>query len=551
MRKKIFVSQGGYLTNCKKTAVCHTVNSTFSILAMPSEQTVYSGRLSDPINDRDTGDQVRIADFSDFCVDGTYCLKCGYRRSENFIISHSAYSPLKNILMSGIYFNRCGYDFKNDVIPAEYSVFKHGKCHSGFIPLYYGQQMLDVSGGWHDGVGYGKYVTSTAFACAAMMYSYLLYSKSFKKPYDKKGILDECRYGLEWLLKMQAADGSIYHKCDTAEVVLSPQSPENDNSEYYIFPPSSDAAVMFTAAAALGARVFDEYDHSFSRTLSKAASNCWLWIANSTSYEPWVLPTGASEISVADRSYEARGDIFIWMLCEMYALTGNELFADRFKDMVFFTDTTGFSLENSGGFAALSYILTEEKKDASIVFYIKKKFGDRADKLMLAMSSESGYGTALGSRSFAGGYNCMSNMTVISDCIICQTAYMLFQLEPYKNAAAELFQYILGRNPSGISYITGVGENFPMRPAHAESISAQSAPVPGMIVNGANMERSDEFSKWRLSARTPPAKCYIDNECSTSTNSPSVAFSASAVMASAFFDSFSWTCLGEENKNST
>lgn len=546
MRKRIFVSQGGYLTDYKKTAVCNTVNSTFSILAMPSEQTVYTGRLSDPVDDRDSGDQVRIADFTEFKVDGTYCLKCGYRRSENFVIGHSTYSPLKNILMSGIYFNRCGYDFTLDSIPEEHLGFVHGKCHNGYTPLYFGQQMLDVNGGWHDGAGYGKYVTSAAITCAALMYSYILYPNSFEYPCGKKGILDECRHGLEWLLKMQAPDGSIYHKCDTAEPVLSPQSPEKDTSEYFVFPTSADASIMFTAAAALGARVFEAVDLSFSKTLSKAASNSWLWIANSSSYEPWTLPPGASGISASDTSYEARGDSFAWMLCEMYSLTGNELFSDRFKDIVFFTDTTGFTLENAGGFGALSYILTAEKKEPSLVFYLKKKFGDRADKIILAMNSDSGYGVALGNRGFAGGYNCMSNMTVISDCIICQTAYKIFRLDAYKNAAAELFQYILGRNPAGISYITGVGETSPMRPAHAQSISSQSSPIPGMIVGGANMERSDEFSKWRLSSKTPPAKCYIDNECSTSTNATSSAFSAAAVLASAFFDDSEGVSLGGE-----
>ncbi|MGN0692167.1 MAG: glycoside hydrolase family 9 protein, partial [Oscillospiraceae bacterium] len=88
----------------------------------------------------------------------------------------------------------------------------------------------------------------------------------------------------------------------------------------------------------------------------------------------------------------------------------------------------------------------------------------------------------------------------------------------------------------GISYITGTGEQSPLRPAHALSVSTLAKPVPGMVVCGANSERDDDFSKWRLSGKTPPAKCYIDNECSFSTNAPSVAFTASALLAAAFFD---------------
>lgn len=535
MRKKIYVSLGGYISDSKKTAVCNMVNNTFSVVELPSERIVYTGELSPIMNDHDSGDQIKTADFSEVTEPGTYCLKCGYRRSESFIIDPNPYSPLKDMLLVGIHLNRCGYDLSASALPRHCAELIHGKCHTEFTPLYYGEQKFDVSGGWHDGLSYGKFVTVTASACASMMYSWLMYPKSFENaPNGLPKIINECRWGLEWLLKMQGPDGRVYHKVDGTDAVLNPQSPSEDTTEYYIFPESADAAIMFTAVTALGARVFESIDRHFSRTLSRAASNSWLWIVNTPAYEPWKLPTGAAADGVGDISYEERSDCYMWMLSEMYALTGEETFSKRFEEMLFFNDTTGFSLRSSGGFAALSYLTGGGELNPGVEFYLKKKFGDRADKIIVA--SASGYGTALGSGPLGSRYNAMSNMEVISDCIVCQMAYMIFGLERYRNAASHLFQYLLGKNPSGISYITGTNDLSPLRPAHSLSISSFSRPVPGMVVCGANGEHSDDFSKWRLSGKTPPARCYIDNECSLSTNSPSVAFGAAALLAVAFFD---------------
>lgn len=535
MRKKIYISLGGYISDSKKTAVCHTVNNTFSIVELPSERVVYTGELSPLLTDPDSGDQIKIADFTELDTQGEYCLKCGYRRSESFVIADKPYAHLKEELLLGIRLNRCGYDLSKLHIPADCKEFVHDRCHTEFTPMYYGGHQLDVSGGWHEGGSYGKFVTVTASACASLMYSYLLYPKSFEADGDGlPDILDECRWGLEWLLKMQGADGRVYHKIDGAEAFLNPQSPMEDTTEYYIFPESADAAMMFTAVTALGARVFADIDRHFSRLLSRAASNSWLWIVNTPTYEPWQLPTGASADGVGDMSYESRSDCYMWMLSEMYALTGDDSFSKRFEEMLFFNDTTGFTLGSMGGFAALSYLTCCGDLNPGVEFYLKKKFGDRADKIIIASSS--GYGSSLISSTLGERYNSMSNMEILSDCVICQTAYMLFGLERYRSAAAMLMQYILGKNPSGISYITGMGDLSPLRPAHALSVSTLAKPVPGMVVCGPNRERCDDFSKWRLSVKTPPAKCYIDNECSFSTNAPSVAFTASAVLAAAFFD---------------
>lgn len=532
MRKKIYVSLEGYLSDCGKTAVCHTSAGTFSIVEEKTEKTVFTGNLTEPMFDEESGDEIRIADFSGFKGNGRFFLKCGYRRSETFEISNNICKKIKNKCLRGIYLNRCGFDF-NDKTLDVCEDFLHGKCHCEMTPLYFGGQQLDVSGGWHDG-GYGKYVNVSALTCASMLYSYLLYPESFDAENGGEApILSECRWGLEWLLKMQAEDGGVYHKSDTVSIPTAPVPPCEDMEEYYVFPISYDATLYFTAAVTLGARVFENIDVAFAKRLSHASSNGWLWIVNCSDYEPWKLPSGTRFCGLGDFDCQSEKSIYLWMISELYALTGSELFAEKFEELVYNEDSTSFTLENAGGYAALAYMTCGEKKNPGVDFFIKKKFGDKADKIIFASSK--GYGTALGSKKTSSGYNFFSNMSVISDSIICQIAFMIFGIDRYRSHSADILGYIMGRNPIGISYITG-GETSPLRPAHSLSVSSSEA-VPGMIVSGANFERIDEFSKWRLASKTPPAKCYIDNECSYTTNCPSICFGALAVMAAAFYDS--------------
>ena len=70
---------------------------------------------------------------------------------------------------------------------------------------------IDVSGGWHDAGDYGRYIVPAAKTIADLLYAYeanpKLYSDNIGIPQSGNGIpdiLDEARYELEWMMKMQA-----------------------------------------------------------------------------------------------------------------------------------------------------------------------------------------------------------------------------------------------------------------------------------------------------------------------------------------------------------
>lgn len=84
-------------------------------------------------------------------------------------------------------------------------------------------------------------------------------------------VLDEVRYELEWLLKMQdEKSGGVYHKVTTLNfggMIM----PDEENDSLYIMPVSNCATGDFAAAMAMAARVYEKYDKTFADKCLSAA----------------------------------------------------------------------------------------------------------------------------------------------------------------------------------------------------------------------------------------------------------------------------------------
>lgn len=524
MKKRIQVNHLGYMTGMPKNAVCRVTAGVFYLVEAATGVSVYAGRLSCPYFDRESGDTVRLADFSDFNTYGSYFIRAGYRRSDVFEISDEPYKNIRKTVLDGIYANRCGCDLSGET--ARCGSYAHRECHTE--PVTKHGSFADASGGWHTGGGYEKSVRSTCLAAADMLYALKLFGESFSEK-DKALISEECRWGLEWLLKMQDKDGGVYNGISVCGADMT--SPEEDNGAYFFTEQSCSAALLFTAAAALGANFFSETDKAFSRKLRHAAELSWIAALRTEEYESYCRRLGsASENGDGLNTIESE---FMWAMCEMYSLTGESSFEQMIMEKYILSSFYGFGYSTCGGFAALSYLMNSRTRDRSAEAFIRKRLTDRADRMAIAVNS-SGYRTA---RSAGGGYTYGSNFAVLSDCMDFITAYLISGEKEYLSGAIDQFGYILGKNPMGISYVTGVGSECCQMPYHLMSASMENdPPVPGMTVGGANVERSDEYSKWHIEKGTPAAKCYADNTYSISTNEPSVHFSAPLIFISAFFD---------------
>src|SRR5690606_37489353 len=118
----------------------------------------------------------------------------------------------------------------------------------------------DLSGGWYDAGDYNKYTRWSADYVVSMLLAYeehpAAFGDDFGIPESGNGvpdILDEARWGMDWLVRMQNDDGSVL-----SIVGLDHASPPSAATGPSRYGSASKTATLATAAAfALGATIYD------------------------------------------------------------------------------------------------------------------------------------------------------------------------------------------------------------------------------------------------------------------------------------------------------
>lgn len=532
MKPQIHLNQIGYISYMPKTAVVIGGGTHFSVCQKITGKPVFSGRLPAPKMDAASGDMTSTAEFSAVNVPGEYFLKVGSRKSHSFVIAANPYQSVKQALLKAFFFSRCGMTLNRPYAGG----FRRKKCHTEPASLFSDPKIKrDVSGGWHDSGDYGRYVCPAATATATLLYAYELFPWSFWEPggIPESGngipdLLNECRYELEWLLKMQDRDGGVYHKA-ASNVYAENIMPDEDRDEVIVYEKSSAAAADFSAVTALASRIYRAFDKDFSERLRRSATAAWIWLLNNPDQPPFENPPKCLSPAYSDKRLD---DDLFWAASEMYRLTGETSFHKTMLDIYERVDTTLFSWNNTGGFGALSYIFAGTRpRDEALLDALKTVFLYRADTAV-SLTQHSGYKTAKQASQYLWG----SNMDILTSAMLLIVANKISPNADYITAALEQVNYILGKNPMGISYITGQGETACSHPYHRISTAdGIDMPIPGMVVGGPDMTRGDEYSKWLIPKGTPPAKCYIDREYSYATNEVSISCNAPAVFVFGFF----------------
>jgi endoglucanase len=113
-------------------------------------------------------------------------------------------------------------------------------------------------------------------------------------------------------------------------------------------------------------------------------------------------------------------------------------------------------------------------------------------------------------------FNWGSNMTIANFGNISALAYQLTGKQTYLDAANAQLDYLLGENANGVCFVSGWGTVSPQHPHHRPSMVAKKA-MKGMLVGGVDQSLDDSAAK-AYCVDAPPAKCWIDNSESYSTN---------------------------------
>ncbi len=500
---KIVTNQVGYRTGDVKTAVFRHISQSgeFKVINADTKETVYTGKMSDGISYSLADETDYIGDFSAVTESGTYYITAdGAGESYKFTIGDDVYGSLIDDSVRMLYLQRCGCEVIDDE-------FGHPACHNTMATVYNTNQKIDVSGGWHDAGDYGRYIVPAAKTIADLLYAYEtapeLYGDNLNIPESGNGIpdvLDEVRYELEWMFKMQAENGGVYHKvtCDTFPGYVMPQ---NETKPLIVMPVSSTSTADFCASMAIAAEVYRDIDSSFADKCLAAAEKSWAWLQNNSA----VLYTNPADIVTGEYGDKSDADERYWAAVQMYRTTGD---AEYLKS----ADTARIGLDWAlvGDYGNIAILTMKNADKSSAVYKNAEEAVIKQANTFKSISEYGPYGVSLSK--FAWG----SNMTVANAGIICGLAYKTTGDKSYLDAANANLSYLLGHNPNDICYVTGYGTVSPQNPHHRPSMAVGKA-MKGMLVGGVNSALEDPAAKAYLK-KTPAAKCYVDHSESYSTN---------------------------------
>lgn len=526
--KDIFINQAGYGANSPKVAIIKSACKKFFVKNMEGDIKFCADTVHFGI-DTDSQDDIYIADFSQFNENGRYYIETDTKkRSLEFIISPDFCSKVFDDICKAFYYLRCGCALEKQHA-GEYT---HEKCHCTDAVLWSDSGVsLDVRGGWHDAGDYGRYVTAAACALAHILYAFRLFPDIFKAqslniPESENTMPDmlcECKYELDWLLKMQRSDGSVYHKATTAYHAPFIM-PQDDNEQMYVFDASSMATADFAAICAMGCRIYSEYDREYSEKLLDASKKSYQWLKQNPGFVGFENPKGCNTGVYGERD---DSDNRFWAAAELFCTTGNEEYHDDMKNLLQSHSFPLFALGYgcTSGFGALSYILDAKNPNADIKRHFESEYIGIAEKFA-ALSDKCGYGAAMKTEDWCWG----SNMNIGKRGMIFVIADIIEKGNRFANYACAQFDFLLGVNATGYSFVTQNGEfcsNYPhLRPSHADKIELC---IPGMVCGGPNRFPADHDAKILIKPNTPPMKCYADdvgcyslNEITIYWNSPFV-----------------------------
>lgn len=525
----IAVNQLGYRSTDAKIAMIAGEGGRFRLVDHASGAVVWQGDTMSAVDDQASGIKVSRGDFSVWSQPGAYRIEAGEGHSSYpFVISDAVYEEAHQALLKAFYFFRCGMELEEKYA----GPWKHAACH--LTPaLVYGEEprRIDAWGGWHDAGDYGKYVVPGAKAVADLLLAYECYPQAFEGALplpESDGVmpdvLHECRYELEWLLRMQEGEsGGAYHKLTTLQFPGPDVMPEADTAELYISPISATATGCFAGVMAMAARVYAPHDAAFAASCLKAAEQAWAWLERHCKYPGFRNP---AEVFTGEYGDEQDLDERYWAAAELYRTTGEARYHEAFRGLAGQDAFDKYELgwADMGGYGTISYLLSERENEPQLAARLLAGLQQRADELA-AVSREDGFGISLRPEQYIWG----SNMLVMNHAMLLLIADRLLGSQTYERCALEHVHYLFGANVVGISYVTGLGSRPILHPHHRPSEGdGIEAPVPGLVSGGPNYGKQDEYAREHLADKAPAAsfadvmESYATNEVTIYWNSPAV-----------------------------
>ncbi|HEU4552929.1 MAG TPA: glycoside hydrolase family 9 protein [Chitinophaga sp.] len=299
----IRINQLGYTPLGSKVAVwcagAAAPASAFFLYNADTDTLVWQGSSSADFGAYGPFTHTRRLDFTAFKQPGTYYLTCGNARSPVFRINANVYNGTADFCLQYLRQQRSGYN-----------PYLKDSCHThdGFTvygPMPDGTH-INVAGGWHDASDYLQYVTTSANAAYHLLAAWRDFAPVFGDTCAANGnsgrngvadVLDEARWGLNWLLKMHPADDQLFNQIADDRDHRGMRLPTEDTASYgkglerpvYFCTGRpqglkqyknrstgvASTAGKFTSAFALGALLYAKTDTAYAALLRHKAATAY------------------------------------------------------------------------------------------------------------------------------------------------------------------------------------------------------------------------------------------------------------------------------------
>jgi hypothetical protein len=559
----IRVDQFGYRTQASKVAVIvdpqqgfdagesfspSTATNQYQVRKWDDNAVVFSGTLTawnNGATDASSGDKAWWFDFSSVTAAGSYYIfDVGNNvGSFKFDINDEVYNNVLKAAVRMFYYNRCnqaksvanaGANWADGASFVGTNQDTQARSESDRTNA---ATAKDLSGGWWDAGDYNKYVTFARVPVHQLLDAYSqnpsIWSDAYNIPESGNGvadIVDEVKWELEWLKKMQLSDGSSLLKVGTLKDTDGQASlpPSTDARPRYYYAGSCTSSTIALASmfahAALVLKTIPSLSSYASDLQTRAVKAYDAY--NAVTTKTTDCDNGNIQSGDADWDLALQEKVKLQAAVYLFALTGESGYRSVVDDKYGISELDWWGPYNADISDALLYYSNLSNATASVASAIKaKKVSSANSENFYRWNSTDPYRAYITNDMYHWGSNMIRATVGLLNSDMVYYNLDATNHSQYKLRSEELLHYFHGVNPLNTVYLTNMSSFgaeksvsevyhswFKDGSAWDKPSSSKGGPAPGYVPGGPNASYAPGTGSCVLTppCNQPRQKAYRD-----------------------------------------
>ncbi len=543
---RIHVDQFGYLTTGAKVAVISNPQKGYNaedkyqpgpkleLRLRSNGSVIFSGaptKWKDGATHEDSGDQGWWFDFSSVKTPGEYYVfdPATQLRSPTFKIGDDVYNGVLRAAVRTYFYQRLSWTFKEPSAEKPWllpSYMDQDHKARSVTAKDVASTERDLSGGWMDAGDTNKYPPFNGDVISSLLFAYTanpaIFGDDFGIPESGNGLpdlLDEVKYQLDWLVKMQDTDGGVYVK-------MGDINNSGKARPRYYGPKCTGATITSAMNFAQAARVFGKFPQwkSFATQLQAKAEHAWEYFH--THPMTTNADTGEIRAGIANRSKEEQDQLEALAAIHLFALTHNAKYntvavakAGKLRQLAEYT----WSPYSAGASEALIDYLGMPSANAGLCAKIRAQLKASSERTQFAPPVEADlYRAWMNPEAYHWGSNTVRASFGFAACTVAENGGVSKESQAQlRQRGADMLHSFHGVNPLSIVYLTNMeklGATLSAKRIWHERFNFDtpfaSNPPPGYVVGGPNQSYGGQKGERKGDVdwikKQPRAKAYAD-----------------------------------------